>query len=288
MIVNDPHYLILGRPGIGKTALLIQLKTSKERVIEISPEDLALTHITNSTILKYVTEDLGVSLAPFFKVLWQHVFTVELLRRQFKITDPNAQKQFFSDISSIFRSAEEKDAISYLEGSGKSFWNETEERVTEETKTLEKKLKAAVEGKIPHFSGKTEASRSITEKEKQEVIYHASQIINDIHIKRLPQVTSYIQKKLRDKQKTYHLVIDRLDDDWVDDRYRYQLIRALIEASRRFNQRQSFSSQSCGSLAPRSDRACVCSDARSWFSGRKGSGTLPKPSMDQAEAGRNA
>lgn len=236
---DDPRYLILGRPGTGKTALLIQLKQLKaaeNRVIEISPEDLALSHITNSTILKYVTEDLGVSLAPFFKVLWQHVFTVELLRRQFKITDPNAQKQFFAEVSNLFRSAEEKEAIRYVEDSGKPFWNETEERVTEETKTLEDKLKAAVDGKIPHFSGKAEASRSMTEKEKQEIIYHASQIINDIHIKKLPQVTDYILKKLRDKQKFYHIIIDRLDDDWVDDRYRYQLIRALIEAARRFNQ----------------------------------------------------
>ncbi len=232
---EDPRFLILGRPGTGKTALLMRLDVSEDRVIQISPEDLALAHITNSTILKYVADDLGVSLAPFFKVLWQHVFTVELLRRQFKVTDSGAQKQFFSDLGNIFRSAEEKEALRYIEGSGKSFWNETEERVTEETKTLEKKLNAAIEGKISHFSGKAGASSSATEKEKQEIIYHASQIINDIHIKKLPAVTNYILKKLRDKQKFYYIVIDRLDDDWVDDRYRYQLIRALIEAARRFN-----------------------------------------------------
>ena len=235
---DDLRHLVLGRPGFGKTALIKRLVTSGERVIEISPENLALSYISNSTILRYVTEELNVTLGPFFRVLWQHILTVELLRQQFAITDANAQSSFFAQMRSHFKSREEVEALEYMEGSGKSFWNDVEQRVKEETTTLEKKLKATLDAKAPKFfSGNAEASGSITAQEKQEFIYHASQVINDVHIKKLPQVTDYALKKLQDKQKRYYIVIDRLDEDWVDDRYRYQLIRSLIEASRSFNGR---------------------------------------------------
>ena len=39
---------------------------------------------------------------------------------------------------------------------------------------------------------------------------------------------------LDDPQKPYYLVIDRLDENWIEDRLRYLLIRALIETVRDF------------------------------------------------------
>jgi len=54
---------------------------SKEatHVIGIKPESLALNYISNSNILDFVLQ-LGVSLDIFFRLLWRHVFVVEVLR----------------------------------------------------------------------------------------------------------------------------------------------------------------------------------------------------------------
>lgn len=38
----------------------------------------------------------------------------------------------------------------------------------------------------------------------------------------------------QNRQKTYHIVIDRLDEDWIDSPLRLRLIRALIENGRDF------------------------------------------------------
>ena len=51
---NDNRQLLLGRTGVGKSALLKQLQTvSESQVIEINPNDLALKYLTNSTILQF-------------------------------------------------------------------------------------------------------------------------------------------------------------------------------------------------------------------------------------------
>jgi len=81
---KDTRRILLGRTGSGKTALLSKLLETEERCIEIKPESLALAYVSNSTIIQFVSE-LGVDLDIFFKLLWRHVFTVELLKQHFGI-----------------------------------------------------------------------------------------------------------------------------------------------------------------------------------------------------------
>ena len=71
--------IILGRTGSGKSALLERLEELNEQVIRIEPDELALKHISNSTILTFF-EDLGVNLDIFYSLLWQHTFVVELIK----------------------------------------------------------------------------------------------------------------------------------------------------------------------------------------------------------------
>jgi D-tyrosyl-tRNA(Tyr) deacylase len=40
-------------------------------------------------------------------------------------------------------------------------------------------------------------------------------------------------------QQRFYITIDRLDENWVDERIRYKLLRALLEAVRSFKQVRS-------------------------------------------------
>ena len=82
--MNDRRLIVLGRTGAGKSALLATLERAHpDAVIRISPEHLALTYVANSTILNFFNT-IGVNLDPFFKLLWRHVLTVEILTHHFK------------------------------------------------------------------------------------------------------------------------------------------------------------------------------------------------------------
>lgn len=230
---KDSKRLVLGRTGSGKTALLIMLAGYEENVIEIKPESLALAYISNSTILSYFAE-IGVKLDIFFKLLWRHVFTVEILKNHFQIVDEQAKISFLKKIKSKLKGDKHKKAIEYLEKWGKNFWLETEYRIKEVTNKLEKDLKNAVESKIPIFSYKLEDAKKLTEEQKIEVIEKAQHVVNNVQIRQLSDILDLIDEVLSDRQRRYYITIDRLDEDWVEDKLRLKLIKALIETVRDF------------------------------------------------------
>ena len=129
---SDPRRIVVGRTGSGKTALLLQLKEMESHVIEVQPESLALAYISNSNILNFFTE-LGVRLDVFFKLLWRHVFAVEILKHHFHIQSEAEKASFLLKVKSIFKDKKDEKALEYLETWGKSFWQETEYRIKEVT-----------------------------------------------------------------------------------------------------------------------------------------------------------
>lgn len=235
---KDPRSIVLGRTGSGKTALLHRLAEIEPRTIEIRPESLALAYISNSTILTFVTE-LGVKLDIFFRLLWRHVFTVELLKSHFEITTEDSRNSFLARIRDIFRSKKHQHAVEYLENWGKSFWEETEYRIKEVTTNLENNVKDSIKAVIPGLSFSNEDIEALTEQQKKEVINRAQYVVNQVQIRQLSEIIDLVDTVLSDPQKHYYLVIDRLDEDWIEDRLRYRLIRALIETVRDFRKVQN-------------------------------------------------
>ena len=135
---HDNRIIIVGRTGTGKSAVLQTLETQyAKKVIRIEPENLALTYVSNSTILNFFAH-IGVNLDPFFKLLWRHVITVELLNHHFQDRPNPTSPNLLSRLRDLFSSETKEDrkrqeAVEYLEKWGKSFWKETEFRVKEIT-----------------------------------------------------------------------------------------------------------------------------------------------------------
>ena len=139
---DDPRRILLGRTGSGKTALLNKLEEIEDHVVPISPEQLSLSYLSNSTILRYLAE-IGVDLDLFYKLLWQHVFAVELIKERYRITNESTKKSFLNQIFDRLRGVKRKqDAIKYLDQWDDKFWEETEYRVKQITHTFERNVRA--------------------------------------------------------------------------------------------------------------------------------------------------
>jgi hypothetical protein len=63
---KEPNRIVLGRTGVGKSALLIKLIEEKEAIV-INPESLSFNYLTNSTILKFFL-DAGI-MDPYFRTI---------------------------------------------------------------------------------------------------------------------------------------------------------------------------------------------------------------------------
>jgi hypothetical protein len=234
---SSPKRIVVGRTGSGKSALIRMLRDREEHVIPIAPEVLSLDYITNSTVLRFF-EDLGVKLDLFYTLLWRHVFTVELIKYKFRIQNEKTQNAFIAWLQdALTRDKAKKKALEYLESWGSRFWEETEYRIKEFTTKLEQDLSAAVGPSFGgvNFSGK--ASSHMSEEQRKDVIQRAQHVVSAVQIKDLAEVMRLLEEDVFDDPiERYYIVIDRLDENWVDDRIRNKLLRALLEAVRAFQQ----------------------------------------------------
>src|SRR5579859_3013891 len=234
---SSPRRIVVGRTGSGKTALLLALKDREEHVIPIAPEVLSLDYITNSTVLRFF-EDLGVKLDLFYTLLWRHVFTVELIRHKFRIRNETGKSDFLQWLrEALNRDRAKEKALQYLESWGSRFWEETEYRIKEFTTKLEEDLTAAVGTQFGGMGIAGRAATHLTEEQKREVVQRAQHVVSRVQIKDLSEVMRLLEEDIfDDPKKRYYIVLDRLDENWVDEKIRYKLLRALLESVRAFQQ----------------------------------------------------
>jgi GTPase SAR1 family protein len=130
-----------GRTGTGKTALLLKLASEKpDQVVFVRPEALALSHISNSNIIRFF-ESLGVRMDPFYKLLWRHTLAVELIKLRYNIKSEEGRRSFLERLSVLLKKDKGKEeAVKYLITYGDSFWQDTERRITETTQKIESQL----------------------------------------------------------------------------------------------------------------------------------------------------
>lgn len=236
---SDRRRIVLGRTGAGKSALLKKL-IDETNAIVINPETLSFNYLTNSTILQFFLE-AGVKLDLFFKLLWRHVFTVELLRRRYDLRTRTETASFLDRIkSALNRDPHKERAVKYLLQWGESFWENTEYRIKEIMHRVEEDLGATIKGKIPVADLGASAARKLTDEERQEVVQRGKSVINAIQMRELTDVLVYLnQDVFVSEGEQFYICIDNLDENWVDDSFRYLLIRSLIETIRDFLQVQN-------------------------------------------------
>jgi hypothetical protein len=232
---SNPQSIVLGRTGIGKSALIEQLEKNSERVIRIEPEELALRHISNSTILGFF-EDLGVNLDIFYSLLWQHTLAVELIKSKYNIDCAQAKSNFIDSITALLSGNQKKlQALKYIEEWGDKFWVDTETRIKEFTDKLEASLKSSIDSNVPGIKFSGEAGAKLSEEQKSEVIHYGKKVVSSVQIEKLSKIVNLLAEDIfTDPQKKTYILIDRLDENWVEDELRYKLIRALIETIKKF------------------------------------------------------
>ena len=123
---------------------------------------------------------------------------------------------------------------------GSRFWEESQERIKELVENFEDQLKVGVNLTGLGVPIDASGSTKIDVTKRTEITEQATKVINTIQIKKLSTVMDLMAQNIfTDDQKKYYIVIDQLDDSWVEDGLRYKLIRALIETIKDFKKVQN-------------------------------------------------
>lgn len=232
--------ILIGRTGSGKSAIIRYLKNNCEHVTEIEPEAMSLRFLSNSTILNYF-KSLNVNLTLFYKVLWKHVFIVELLKMCFHDDLISTEGHKFKTILNSLRGLTKKKdpqkdrALKYLESWSGDFWKETEYRIKSFEQTLMENYASSLGVNVGDIDFSISEAKSKGEKYLFEAKSKAEKVIQDSQSNDLLQIIDIIKEGLFNKhQKKFYLVIDDLDQEWIEQSFRYELIGAMIEVIKEF------------------------------------------------------
>ena len=232
---EDPGSILLGRTGCGKTAAIMHIGRVQDNVIQIEPENLSLNFISNSNILSFF-HGLGVNLDLFFQLLWRHVLCVELLNYHYKVKGKKKFENIYEYLRDVIgQNRPKRLALEYLKSWGTKFWEETQYRVREIVEKFEKDLQAGVNLDKLGVSLNAQGAAKVSGEQKTELINQAKSVISKVQIKELSDLMDVMAEDIfTNKQEKFYIVIDKLDENWVDDNLRYRLIRALIETIKSF------------------------------------------------------
>lgn len=232
---DNSKCIIRARTGAGKSALLKTIEYKEDNTIILEPDELALNYIANSNILNFFN-DLGIKLDIIYQLLWRHVLVVELIKKKYDIKNEQSKASFFEEITYILnRDNSKKEAIEYLMEWGDKFWLDTDKRIIELTQKLENDLSASTDFKSLGIPFSASGSANISEEKREEISQRAQSVVNDVQIQKLNRVINLLSDDIFvNDQQRYFILIDKLDDEWVDGDLRYRLIRALIETVKKF------------------------------------------------------
>ena len=240
---SNQKCIIIGRTGMGKSALIRKLVENSENITRIRPEEMSLRFLSNSDILDYFRR-LGISLDLFYKVLWKHVFIVEILKLYYgedKIKTGNKFQALLESVDFKFNK-KKKEAIEYLRKWHDRFWESTEYRIREIEEKLRDSLRTSLGADAKLFDDfikakiGTETEQIIERSKKTDIIHKAQNVVNDIQLAEISTILDIIQNDLLPKtQRKFYIVIDDLDKHWVDKKIVYDLIVALILCIKEIN-----------------------------------------------------
>jgi hypothetical protein len=231
--IKSPASVVLGRTGSGKSALLYKISQDVEHHSMLDPNDISIRFLEHSNIIQFFNE-IDVKLDLFYRMLWRHILTVELLKLRYNLRSEAENKSFLTRMSQLVdRDTVKKRALDYFTDWGDKFWLETDEQLQELTTKFTKDIKAKLGTKFKDVDISLDGAKSLSEEVRSEIRSLATQVVSGIQIKRLNEVLDLLKEFVfNDQQKRYYILIDKLDEDWAETETRCRFIRALIEETR--------------------------------------------------------
>jgi hypothetical protein len=185
MNVFDTSSVILGRTGAGKSAMLYKISRLAEHSTTLDPNDISIRFLEHSNIIQFFNE-LGVNLDLFYKILWRHILTVELLKLRYDIQDKIESANFLTRLSSWGHQNKIKArALEYFKEWGDKFWLDTDEHLQELTNKFTRDVKAKLGTKFSNVDISLDGAKSLSEEVKTQVRSLATQVVSGIQIKKL-------------------------------------------------------------------------------------------------------
>jgi hypothetical protein len=235
--MDNQRSLLIGRTGSGKSAILKRIESTQDKVCRIEPEAMSLRFLSNSTMLDYF-QKIDVNLSFFYKILWKHVFIIELLRLHLSYDNQKKNNWFLTikeKLSAKKNSPKRTKALEYFDKWGQEFWLDTEKRVKEIENVVCKKFENEVGAQVSVL--KALYTKGVDQKDtvRTEIKNKAEHVISETLANDIHEIVNILKEEIFiDERQKHFIIIDDLDKEWIPSAMRYDLIGAMIEVIKEF------------------------------------------------------
>jgi hypothetical protein len=228
--LNDsPKMLLLGSTGAGKTAIIRKIQQESDSASIIQLDEMALGYLGNSDVINFLI-GLDVNLDLFFQALWKHVILIEFIRLKFKVDNEEKSRYIFLQIFSAFNKDQRKArGLDYLHKWESKFWISMDENIREITQNLESSVNAELGGEVAKFNGRAGYIRGLSIEKKTQLQRVARRFATPELLSDLSKVIDTLAEHVTRSEPNF-ILIDQLDENWIDPSIKYPMIRALIES----------------------------------------------------------
>jgi len=246
--VESPYFLVVGRTGSGKTALIKAIEWNTDKYSILDPDELSMQYLHSNHIIKFI-KSLGVHLDIFLKFLWRHIFVLELIKMRYEENE-NKQNLKMKILTWLFSNPNkdtENEALEYLEKHGDEYWITADTHIKAFTQELSSKIsddkKVGLKTNAGYLSLGGEIGITKEQKNKKsvdkEIKERVQEIVNGYQISALNEILKkMIAHSFNDPKKKYYLIIDDLDKNWMpDDELYLELLKSLLYTVKEINQK---------------------------------------------------
>lgn len=239
---KESKFLIIGRTGAGKTALLKQIETTSNiKVAKIEPEVLSMQYLYNSQVVGYLNS-IGINLQIFYKFLWKHILILEYITIRY---DSGSERNSITEkLMNKFSGGEPtvNKAREYVEKYGKEFFIRSDTKIKEITEQFESKftndsnLKIDI-NKVASYAKNATNNQTDKLSVSSEVQNRANSIVNEYLLSNLKAIMDLLEvDSHKQRKEKCFILIDDLDKDWMPDEFTYfELLLSLIESVKDLN-----------------------------------------------------
>jgi hypothetical protein len=225
--------VIDGRTGSGKTAILKYIAATVEHHSEIDPFEMSMSYVSNSDVLNFL-HAIGADLDLMFQVLWKHVLCIEFIRMRFSVNNEETSRGVFGWIADRFNhDSRRKKAVTYLREWEGKFWITMDQNIKELTEKIENAVRAELGVEIDKFKAGGQYDKRLSVDKKSEFVSRVRKIINSEQLSELGSVVDLLSDvESEGGYKHYYILVDKLDENWVDAAVRFKLIRVSRDGYR--------------------------------------------------------
>ena len=224
--MHNYRSIIIGRTGVGKTALLMQfLNNENINSFELEIDSSCLHQLATTNIVQQL-QNYQIEWLPLCKLLWKHIIFGGIVN---KISKRNTS--LWGRIESFFTNKNLSDLISTHNQDFFSF--DTITQIKQLTQILDSKCSASIGVPLTNasYSLNSIKTNSNTEDIKTKLqSFISSEISTEFKI-----IFEVLNSILDNKQKPLYVTIDRLEELYINEEVEALFLRALIEVVIDFN-----------------------------------------------------